>query len=213
MPKLKEIILFHLLLFFISVSFFIARAYAGNSKFVYEVVTRNINADDEDKVPENHFYVIKKSADDQVDNNFHEVQCIASDYIGSSGDPGHCSAVTLPDGKFLLADCFSHNSVCYSCMLLRFDSDGSQDLTFKPPFTTSRSEIVNGQPEHEIKNIKKISIENGLIRMEGAFISPLIGWSSKQAETDIGDSSGKAGTVFLKEDGQFDSFIVRKRNR
>jgi hypothetical protein len=211
MSKLREVILFHLL-FFISVSFLIARAYAGNPKIDYEVVTRSINADDEDKVPENHFYVIKKSADGQVDKNFHEVKCIASDYIGSSGDPGHCSSVTLPDGKFLLADCFSHNSICYSCILLRFNVDGSEDLTFKSPFTSSLSQIVNGSPEHEIKNIKQVSMENGLIRIDGDFISSLIGWSSKQAETDIGDRSGKAGTVFLKKDGQFDSFIMNKKH-
>jgi hypothetical protein len=211
MSKLREVILFHLL-FFISVSFFIARAHAGNPKIDYEVVTRNINADDEDKVPENHFYVIKKSADGQVDKKFHEVECIASDYIGSSGDPGHCSAVTLPDGKFLLADCFSHNSIGYSCILLRFNADGSEDLTFKSPFTSSVSQIVNGSPGHEIKNIKQVSMENGLIRIDGDFISSLIGWSSKQAQTDIGDRSGKAGIVFLKKDGQFDSFIMNKKH-
>jgi len=178
----------------------------GNSlPIVFEVVSRNINAYDENIVPEYHYFVIKKRADGNVDKNFHEVECTDSDYIYSHTEK--CRATTLPDGKFLLADCFTHNSVCYSCIFVRFSSDGTQDSTFKTPFTTSVSDIVNGSPEHEIKDIKQVTIEqNETIRIEGVFISPLIGWSSKQAETDIGDRSGKRGIVLLKKDGLFDSF-------
>lgn len=60
------------------------------------------------------------------------------------------------------------------------------------PFSSSISELVNGAPEHEIKNVDQVKIvENDLITIEGTFISPLIGWTQEEARSEIGDKRWK----------------------
>jgi hypothetical protein len=196
----------------------ISSAAGKSQKAVYEIVSKNINrvnGDDENDdieggLPNIHFFVVKKSADGKTDKNFNQVECVASDYQGYTGK---CSVITLLDGRFLLADCFSHNSVCHSCVLRRFNSDGTEDSKIKSPFESETVEIVDGSPEHEIKNIRQVNIEkNWMISIDGNFISPLIGWTREQARNDIGDASGTDGIVLLKQDGTFVSFIPSKNH-
>lgn len=174
--------------------------------FKYVVVADEYNAQDEGKV----HYSIKKYKNGKIDNKFLKVQCFASPILDVLGK---CDAITLPDGKLLLADCFQHNSVCYSCRLVRFNSDGSYDTSFITPFTSSHTDIVNGTPEHEIKDIKQVEIiENGGIRLRGDFISPLVDWTKGQAQSEYGDDSGRSGIVHLSKNGAFISFVPKDRD-
>lgn len=177
-----------------------------NPSFKYLVEADEYNEQDEGKV----HYSIKKYKNGKIDNKFLKVQCFASPILDVLGK---CDAITLPDGKLLLADCFHHNSVCYSCRLVRFNSNGSYDTSFITPFTSSHTDIVNGTPKHEIKKIKQVEIEtNETIRIEGEFISPLVGWSSDQAQSEIGDAVGRNGLVHLSRDGAFISFVPKARD-
>lgn len=176
------------------------------SAFKYEVVSEKVNDQDERDV---QYFVVKKYINGKIENKFKKIQCVASDIQGYTGK---CNAITLPDGKLLLSDCFTHNSVAYSCRLVRFNQDGTDDTTFNTPFTSSKADIINGQPEHEIKNIRLVNVTaNGIISMEGEFISPLVGWTRKQAQAEIGDDSGKNGIVNLSKDGAFISFASNQR--
>lgn len=175
--------------------------------FKYEVIEEKVNDYDDRDV---QYFVIKKYKEGKIDNTFSKVECFASDIQGYTGK---CNAITLLDGKLLLADCFTHNSIAYSCRLVRYNQDGFHDTDFNTPFTSSQSDIVNGTPKHEIKNIKQVGIEtNETIRIEGEFISPLVGWSSEQARSEIGDSAGRNGIVHLSRDGAFISFVPKARD-
>lgn len=176
-------------------------------KSIYEVITRQEGKDE--GYPNFNFFVIKKDALGKVDKTFHEIECFAKIFYG---DKGICSIIKSDD-KLLLSDCFHHSTISYSCRLVRYNSDGTLDSTFKAPFSSSFNELIDGSPEHEIKNINEVKIEpNGTIRIEGKFISPLVGWSREQASADaeIGDLVGKDGIVLLKKDGTFNSFIPKK---
>jgi hypothetical protein len=195
---------------FLASAFTVTSIAEDNAKAMYQVVSSQKQGDEDSSNKD--FFVVRKRPDGKVDNNFHKVKCIADVY---DGDAGKCSPILLPDGKLLLSDCFFYNQVGYSCRLVKFNSDGTEDFTFKSPFTSSLNEIMHGAPEDEIKNISRVTIaQNGTIRIEGEFISPLVGWTNRQAEaeTEIGNNSGKIGIVILSKDGKFDSFIPKKKH-
>jgi hypothetical protein len=201
-----KIIIFFSLDIIVSAILCTIHSHAENSmtddKAIYEVVPRQVGK--KESYPNSNLFVIKKYTNGRIDKNFHEIKCFANIFYG---DSGVCTVIKSGE-KLLLSDCFHHSSVCYSCRLVRFNSDGTLDSTFKSPFSSSHDELVNGSPKHEIKNIFQVNIEpTGMIRIEGEFISPLIGWTREQGGAGFGDDNGKDGIVILKKDGSFNSFI------
>lgn len=175
-----------------------------------EVVANTASPNSVDEEP---IRIVKKYPNGEIDKKFTEVTCIAKQGMYA----GICEPIPLPDGAFLLKDCFTHDSDAQSCRLVKFDKDGTLDAKFSSPFNSFDDDWAINDPENEILSIDSIQVSpDGVIHISGTFISSLVGWTRKQADTKNerenngeGQSPGRAGTVLLKPDGKFISFLPK----
>jgi hypothetical protein len=165
---------------------------------------------DQGEIDTQHYFVVKKLADGKEDPAFKPVECWAN---SNDNFHGSCKPFTLSNAQFLLVDCFTHNDVFSACRIVKFNTDGTSDDHFSPPFSSSYEALINGSAGSVIKSVKKVKeLKDGVLEIDGSFVSSLVGWGQKNAEQEIGDDMGKQCSVYLSSaNGNFISYSSDKK--
>lgn len=72
-----------------------------------------------------------------------------------------CYPVKLFMGRFVIVDCYTHDSVAQSCELTRFNSHAELDLGFKTPFSSETGGDLDDPPHTDILSITSVQEGHG----------------------------------------------------